>query len=226
MNKEKVKALEQKGRDDQEVREAEATVEKLREIGLARGEDYDGKSASEVLAQLQEADLEEEVMQFSPIAEVRETTRDGKIKYQMSDKSHAIQLLRAYQRRYGGEIKPRYALVSRLTGIPEKTLHGWWGNRKNIQETENTFLSESWRVIRLNLHEQLLRLVMGMRDIDYGKGEIKEVGILLDKIIQNLRLLEDKSTKNVEKHEKVEFQITPPDAAIAGIEPGGKHTKE
>lgn len=220
MDREKVKSLK-KHRDD-----AEETVDKLRQLGLARGEEYDGLSPREVLDKMQEIDMEQEVLEVNPIGEKREVTADGKVKYQMSDKSHAVAIMRAYQRRYAGEIMPNYSKVSRLLGIPQRTLINWWEDRQKIQEAENRFMSDSWHVIKMSLHEQLLRLTMSMRDIDYSKGKIKEVSMLLDKIIQNLRLLENKSTENVEKREHQTIQVLPPDAAIAGVEPGHKGSDE
>jgi len=183
----------QKNREE----ELEQDVKDLQSVGLLQGVGND-KPAGEILDDLIQAEEEDDVILYENDTPVSKLTRRG---YKLDDKILAIMFMEAFQQDHKGEMKPKFAMVGRWFGYSRKNMMSWWDKRSEILKQKNAITEHAMNVVQLRLTTELLRMTDTLSRKNYDEMADKDFVMLLNTVINKVRLMTNLSTMNVEhKH--------------------------
>jgi len=161
------------------------------------------------LLQKMEDDSAKELESFdmgdiAPITEYKpgKTDDKGVTTYPIATKAEAVYLMEVIQRENDeGEMIPMYAVVGNLLSINRRTIRQWWMNRKSIMKVSEAVTSKLGDIVKRKLEVEILRMVVSMSKMDYEKMSAKDFFTGFKTVLMQHRILEGKSTSNVEhKH--------------------------
>lgn len=132
-------------------------------------------------------------------------------KFSIQDKVHAIFHLEVMQREYGGNMVPRFSEVGRELLVPESTLRLWWDQKEAILDRQKDFTDKVSNLLKFDMAVILSKMVAELNNRDFKKEKLKDIATAFSVLFNKLRLLDNKSTSNIEKHEKVSYQTVPPE---------------
>ena len=177
--------------------ELEQEVKDLQSVGLLQGVGND-KPAGEILDDIIQAEEEDDVILYENDTPVSKLTRRG---YKLDDKILAIMFMEAFQQDHKGEMKPKFAMVGRWFGYSRKNMQSWWEKRKEILKQKNAITEHAMNVVQLRLTTELLRMTDTLSRKNYDEMADKDYVMLLNTVINKVRLMTNLSTQNVEhKH--------------------------
>ena len=183
----------QKNREE----ELEQDVKDLQSVGLLQGVGND-KPAGEILDDLIQAEEEDDVILYENDTPVSKLTRRG---YKLDDKILAIMFMEAFQQDHKGEMKPKFAMVGRWFGYSRNNMMKWWDKRSEILKQKNAITEHAMNVVQLRLTTELLRMTDTLSRKNYDEMADKDFVMLLNTVINKVRLMTNLSTMNVEhKH--------------------------
>ena len=180
----------QKNREE----ELEQDVKDLQSVGLLQGVGND-KPAGEILDDLIQAEEEDDVILYENDTPVSKLTRRG---YKLDDKILAIMFMEAFQQDHKGEMKPKFAMVGRWFGYSRKNMMSWWEKRSEILKQKNAITEHAMNVVQLRLTTELLRMTDTLSRKNYDEMADKDFVMLLNTVINKVRLMTNLSTMNVE----------------------------
>jgi len=180
----------QKNREE----ELEQDVKDLQSVGLLQGVGND-KPAGEILDDLIQAEEEDDVILYENDTPVSKLTRRG---YKLDDKILAIMFMEAFQQDHKGEMKPKFAMVGRWFGYSRKNMMSWWDKRSEILKQKNAITEQAMNVVQLRLTTELLRMTDTLSRKNYDEMADKDFVMLLNTVINKVRLMTNLSTMNVE----------------------------
>lgn len=180
----------QKNREE----ELEQDVKDLQSVGLLQGIGND-KPAGEILDDLIQAEEEDDVILYENDTPVSKLTRRG---YKLDDKILAIMFMEAFQQDHKGEMKPKFAMVGRWFGYSRKNMMSWWEKRSEILKQKNAITEHAMNVVQLRLTTELLRMTDTLSRKNYDEMADKDFVMLLNTVINKVRLMTNLSTMNVE----------------------------
>ena len=178
--------------------ELEQEVKDLQSVGLLQGVDND-KPANEILDDIIQAEEEDDVILYDNNAPISKLTRRG---YKLDDKILAIMFMEAFQQDHKGEMKPKFAMVGRWFGYSRNNMMKWWDKRNEILKQKNAITEQAMNVVQLRLTTELLRMTDTLSRKNYDEMADKDFVMLLNTVINKVRLMTNLSTQNVEhKHD-------------------------
>ena len=170
----------------------------MQSVGLLQGVGND-KPAGEILDDIIQAEEEDDVILYDNNAPISNLTRRG---YKLDDKILAIMFMEAFQQDHKGEMKPKFAMVGRWFGYSRKNMQSWWEKRKEILKQKNAITEQAMNVVQLRLTTELLRMTDTLSRKNYDEMADKDFVMLLNTVINKVRLMTNLSTQNVEhKHD-------------------------
>ena len=183
----------QKKRND----ELEQDVKDLQAVGLLQGVGND-KPAKEILDDIIQAEEEDDVILYENDAPVSKLSKRG---YKLDDKILAILFMEAFQQEHKGEMKPKFAMVGRWFGYSRNNMMSWWENRNEILKQKTAITEQAMNVVQLRMTTELLRMTDTLSRKNYDEMADKDFIMLLNTVINKVRLMTNLSTQNVEhKH--------------------------
>jgi len=168
-----------------------------------------GKSLGLVVDNMKPLELNEPVFDGEPMIK----TKNGK--YRIDEKHLGLMFLEAFQRedKITGDLKPLYARVEQMLGVPRKTLTGWWKDKEHIMAQRASTLSHGMDYISTAMMVEMMRMTQAMANIDYsemvsGKPQDMHNFIsLFNTLINKFRLMNNQSTNNVAHKHEVELVV-------------------
>ena len=183
----------QKKRND----ELEQDVKDLQAVGLLQGVGND-KPAKEILDDIIQAEEEDDVILYENDAPVSKLSKRG---YKLDDKILAILFMEAFQQEHKGEMKPKFAMVGRWFGYSRNNMMSWWENSNEILKQKTAITEQAMNVVQLRMTTELLRMTDTLSRKNYDEMADKDFIMLLNTVINKVRLMTNLSTQNVEhKH--------------------------
>tara|TARA_Y100000310_G_scaffold315182_1_gene365451 strand:+ start:46 stop:705 length:660 start_codon:yes stop_codon:yes gene_type:complete len=178
--------------------ELEQDVKDLQSVGLLQGIEND-KPAKEILDDIVLAEEEDDVILYENDAPIGKLTRRG---YKLDDKVLAIMFMEAFQQEHKGEMKPKYAMVGRWFGYDRGNMIRWWEQKNEILKQKNAITEQAMNVVQLRLTTELLRMTDTLSRKNYDEMADKDFVMLLNTVINKVRLMTNLSTQNVaHKHD-------------------------
>jgi hypothetical protein len=180
----------QKKRND----ELEQDVKDLQAVGLLQGVGNDKPAKDDII----QAEEEDDVILYENDAPVSKLSKRG---YKLDDKILAILFMEAFQQEHKGEMKPKFAMVGRWFGYSRNNMMSWWENRNEILKQKTAITEQAMNVVQLRMTTELLRMTDTLSRKNYDEMADKDFIMLLNTVINKVRLMTNLSTQNVEhKH--------------------------
>ena len=184
----------QKKRND----ELEQDVKDLQAVGLLQGAGND-KPAKEILDDIIQAEEEDDVILYENNAPLEKLSRRG---HKLDDKILAIMFMETFQQEHRGEMKPKFAMVGRWFGYSRINMIKWWEQKNEILRQKNAITDHAMNVVQLRMTTELLRMTDTLSRKNYDEMADKDFVMLLNTVINKVRLMTNLSTQNVaHKHD-------------------------
>ena len=187
-------------------KELEQDVKDLQSVGLLQGVEND-KPAKEILDDIVQAEEEDDVILYENDAPVGKLSRRG---YKLDDKILAIMFMESFQQEHNGEMKPKFAMIGRWFGYSRNNMIRWWDQKNEILKQKNAITEQAMNVVQLRMTTELLRMTDTLSRKNYDEMADKDFVMLLNTVINKVRLMTNLSTQNVEhRHEGGESLVMP-----------------
>ena len=184
------------------------TIRQGNSIGLLKGSN---ESARAIVQELANESLSDPGYDTQPLF-----NRSG-AKYRVDEKQFALMFLEVFQRESDdGVIKPKYAWVSRMVGVPEATLRNWWQNKESIKAQHSALMDKGMQYIASSMMVELIKMMQSLSTINYSdlmsdSKDMKNMISLLNTMVNKVRLLTNLSTNNIEHQHHGGVEMILPD---------------
>ncbi len=189
------------------VSDIDETINQGNKIGLMNGSNESARAIVEELANEDESLGSDYLPLF--------TSRGSS--YRVDEKQFALMFLEVFQKEnLDGKIIPKYAWVSRMVGVPEGTLRGWWKSKASIQAQHSALMDKGMQYIASSMMVELIKMMQSLSTLDYrdlmaDSRDMKNMISLLNTMVNKVRLLTNLSTNNVEHKHHAGVEMILPD---------------
>tara|TARA_R110002051_G_scaffold270934_1_gene331373 strand:- start:317 stop:952 length:636 start_codon:yes stop_codon:yes gene_type:complete len=211
MDKDKQKRIKEQIGDEAKAQEVEEITRQAQDIGLMPN---DTALAKEVTRKMQNM-AQKEDSTYQPMFR----NAGSRQQYAPAEKFTALTLMDAFvnENEETGDLKPRYAWVSDMLGVPESTLRAWWEKRDIILSQCSAYVDNSVNIIKMHLNTIVMKEIQALQKVDFeamvsgDEKDMKNFIALMNMTMNKMRLFSNLSTENVEHEHHGKVQMVIPD---------------